>query len=98
MAGCGGISFEAPRLLKPISSRWRVSRRHSMTSSAMASTDGGMAIPIVLAVLPSLDDLLGTSDQRRRNIDGELPGDLEIDDQIEFGGLHDRQVSGFFTF
>src|SRR5947209_18242174 len=30
-------------------------------------------------------------------MDSELRSDFEIDDEIEPGGLHDRQVSGYFT-
>src|SRR5262249_50010902 len=45
----------------------------------------------------SFDDLVGEGEQRRRHFEAESLGRLEIDEQIEPCGLHDRQVSGLIT-
>ena len=39
--------------------------------------------------LPSLDDLVGGGEQRRRQGEAEHPGGLGVDDEFEPGGLHD---------
>ena len=40
----------------------------------------------------SFDHLVGAGEQRRRNGDAERPGRLQVDDELEFGRLLDRQV------
>ena len=46
---------------------------------------------------PLLDHLIGEGEQRRRNSEAERPGGLEVDDELEFGGLHDREVGGLLA-
>src|SRR5262249_58725822 len=36
----------------------------------------------------------GAREQRRRNFQVKRPGRLEIDDELDFGRLHDRQIGG----
>src|SRR5580704_17823033 len=41
------------------------------------------------------DDLVGASDQRRRQVEPQSPGRLQIDEQLQFGGLVKRDVTRF---
>src|SRR5207244_10467952 len=45
----------------------------------------------------SFDDPVGADEEHWRNAEAERFGGLQIDDQFEFGRLHDRQVSRLFT-
>ena len=44
-----------------------------------------------------LDHLVGEGKERRWHIDAKTFGGLEVDHELEFDGLHDRQVGGLFT-
>jgi hypothetical protein len=39
----------------------------------------------------SFDHLVGATEQRQRDREAERPGRLEIDDQLDLGGLLDRR-------
>jgi hypothetical protein len=43
------------------------------------------------------DHLVGAVEKRRRDLDPELLCRFEIDNQLELGGLHNRQVRGLFA-
>ena len=42
--------------------------------------------------LTSFDHLVGKGKQRRRNFEVECPSGLEVDHQLELGGLLDREI------
>src|SRR5262245_37167414 len=48
--------------------------------------------------LYSLDDLVSSGQDRLRDREAERLGGLEIDDQLELGGLLDGEIGGFCTF
>src|SRR6516225_5287186 len=51
-----------------------------------------------LRLAHSFDHLVGTAGQGQRDSDAERPGGLEVDDQLDFRGLHDREVSRLLAF
>ena len=55
-------------------------------------TDGGGT-----AGDPSLDQVIGPLQERRRDRQAEGLGGLEVDHQLELGGLFDRQVTRLGT-
>src|SRR5262245_8526857 len=48
--------------------------------------------------LHSFDHLVGAREQRRGDFEAERSGGLMVEDQFEFRGLHDRQVTWFLAF
>src|SRR5258708_39442653 len=46
---------------------------------------------------PLLDHLVGLGEQYPGNFEPELPGGLEVDDKLEFGGLLDGQTGGLLA-
>src|SRR6516165_7548990 len=50
-----------------------------------------------LRLAHSFDHLVGQREQRWRNFQPERPGSLEIDDELELGRLHHRQLAGLFA-
>src|SRR5215831_5675619 len=47
---------------------------------------------------PSFDHLVGAAGQGQRDSDAERAGGFEVDDQLDFCGLHDREVSRLLAF
>src|SRR5262247_2938071 len=50
-----------------------------------------------LCLAHSFDHLVGAADKRQRDREAERSGSLEIDDQLDLGGLLHGQVSRLFT-
>src|ERR671937_3181037 len=50
-----------------------------------------------LRLAHSFDHLVGAAEQRERESDVKRLGSLEVDDQLDFRDLHDRQVRRLFT-
>src|SRR6266480_6838165 len=48
-----------------------------------------------LCLAHSFDHLVGATEQRERDGEAERLGSLDVDDQLEFDRLHDRQVGRF---
>ena len=46
----------------------------------------------------SFDHLVGAAEQRGREREPDRLGGLEVDDQLDFRGLLDRQVGGLVAF
>jgi len=82
---------------------------YSITSSARSMIDGGTARPSALAVLrfttisnfcrkTSVYQLVRENQQVWRNLEAELFSGFQIDDEIKFIRVSDRQVSRFCAF
>src|SRR5207253_6019869 len=74
-----------------------VATQHSLPSRTLPFTWAGLspAESHQLCLAHSFNHLVRTRVQRRRNVDTEFLGGLEIYHQLERGGLHDRQIVGF---
>jgi hypothetical protein len=71
------------------------SRTVCMPISATKSATNGLMHRSKKALF---DHLVGASKYRGRNLEAERLGCLEVDDQLEFGGLFGGEVGGFGTF
>ena len=45
----------------------------------------------------SFDHIVGAGEQRRRHVEAERLGGLQVEHELELGQLHDRQVSGLIA-
>src|SRR5436305_7159268 len=73
-----------------------VATQHSLPSRTLPFTWAGLspAGSHQLCLAHSFDHLVGAREQVRRNFKTEHPRGLRVDDQLELGGLLDRQVGG----
>src|SRR5437868_14102948 len=86
--------------MSPCSTRWRAARSHALSPAAprlglatgplrRRAREGGGA---------SLDDLVGAGEERLGHGQAERLGGLQVDDQLEFGWLLDRQIGRLRAF
>jgi hypothetical protein len=66
-------------------------------NSAIRPTSALPSLLTVALVTSSLDHLVGAREQRDWRVEAQRLGSLEIDDQLEFGGLLDRQIARLFA-
>src|SRR5262245_52026575 len=89
--------------IAPAASDRLVPKRNARRSAAWqrprpdAENFGGEVSLLPPSRVTSFDHLVGAGEQRRRNIDAERLGCVEIDQQLEPGWLFDRQVCGLRT-
>src|SRR5258708_40179077 len=93
MSALGGKSCpDGPEVRLPLYTRKRTQDGHlAMSVSCHNQTHA----PRQLEVL--FDHLVGAREQYRRNIKSECLCRLEIENQLEFGRLFDRNITGFHT-
>jgi hypothetical protein len=63
-----------------------------MTAYGQESTQVGGSSPMTTARI--IDHLVGAGEQHGRHVEPECSRGLQVDDELELGGLHDRQVGG----
>ena len=49
-------------------------------------------------IAASFEQLVGTNEERQRHLKPERHGSLEVDDQLDLGGLLDGEISGLDAF
>src|SRR5260370_20443343 len=57
-----------------------------------------LALTATMSGVPSLDHLIGGGQQRFWDSKAERLGGLQVDDELELGWPHDRQVGRFLAF
>src|SRR5262245_27117294 len=87
------IAVYASRPLSPVAAQ------HSLPSGrySLLGPDFHRLDRTSLRLAHSFDHLVGAADKRRRDREAERSGSLEIDDQLDLGGLLHGQVSRLFT-
>ena len=83
--------------LRPSDARDRRQRGSARCQMQKLSRRGSFIADLPLAQ-PLLDHLVGAADQRQRNGEAERLGSLQVDDQLDFGGLLDRQIGRLLAF
>src|SRR5215471_6869799 len=66
-------------------------------ATALPGPDLHRLIAPALAGAFSLDHLVGTREQHRRNFEAERPGSLQVNDELILGGMLHRQIGRLCT-
>jgi hypothetical protein len=80
--------------LRLITLKMEVRRRPSPVQNDFCNTIGHNPTLALQQSAPLFDRLVGGREQRRRHVNAEEPGGLQVDHQLESGRLHHRHVSG----
>src|SRR6266699_2082016 len=88
------IAVYASRPLSPVAAQ------HSLPSGRypLLGPDFHRLDRTSLRLAHSLDHLVGAAREGQRHGDAERLGGLEVEDQLDFRGLHDREVSRLLAF
>src|SRR5262249_1142532 len=94
-AGCPGV--KASGFLRTCAVHSLMSALHPKADMCSAASDVGYG-PKADIICASLNQLIGNRKYAAGNGETERLGDFEIDYELEFTRLHDRQLAGLFTF
>src|SRR5262245_14013051 len=93
--GNGDDQAHRPRRIRLRPSDARKDREYGSTCRQTQKLSAGRFHPSLISLF---DQLVGAGEQRRRNFEAKRLGGRQVDDELELGRLHDRQVGGVCAF